>query len=129
MSGTIAISPDLEDFSTGISTLFITLFDASSASPMPWGAQRVALNKDKKSGKFYEFILTEDNLRRMGAAGGSDTPPSRFRIKARLDLNGQGGMDQPGDMTGEVRDVAYGSQDIHVLIHKRIQSELHSAHP
>lgn len=131
ISGSVSIAEPLENYSRGINTLYLTLFDAVSGSPMPWGAQKVLIDGDKKSGEFYHFVLTEDNLQRMNPMGGERPTPERFRIKARLDLNGQGGMDQPGDMTGEVSDTVYGSTEVRIIISKRVGStpSVSTAHP
>ncbi len=44
--------------------------------------------------------------------------PPQFRLKARLDADGAGGMDQPGDLVGEVSQVASGSRDVVITINR-----------
>ena len=40
-----------------------------------------------------------------------------MRIKARLDKDGSAGMDQPGDLTGEIKPVAVGSKGLRLKKH------------
>ena len=51
--------------------------------------------------------------------GGPNKPkPKTMRIKARLDVDGQAGRDQPGDIVGEATQVAYGSTNIAIELNK-----------
>jgi hypothetical protein len=90
----------------GSQALFITVFDPSR--PMPYGALKKTVDGEL-SGEIYEFALTNESLMRMMP----DLPwPQVMRIKARLDRDGQGGPDQPGDVVGEVTDIPAGAEDV-----------------
>ena len=115
-SGSVHLSPSLTAAAKGVRTLYITVFDANSPMPMPYGAMRAALEQDAE-GLFYEFVLTPERLRVMNP----NAPlPTTLRIKARLDRDGRGGRDQTGDLTGEVTNVAAGSSAVKVSIEKEI---------
>ena len=109
--GKVILDPKLTDAAKGIRTLFIVI--RSPDMPMPLGVQRTTLSSDP-SGTVYEFVLTKDNTQRMGMG---DVPlPQTFMLKARLDKYGQGGMDQSGDLTGEVYPVKLGAEDVEIHI-------------
>lgn len=99
-------------------TLYIVVYDENSERPMPFGAVRFLLDTPpQSSGKIFEFTLTKEKLQVMATAmGGSSTPPSQMRLKARLDQDGLGGMDQPGDIVGELTQVAKGQKDLTILL-------------
>lgn len=110
--GSIQILPDLEDKAKNIRVLFITIFDADSPMPMPYGAQKVHISKNA-AGQFYSFVLTKENIMIMNP----QLPlPKKIRIKARLDLDGTAGMDKPGDLTGEVGPIDVGSTAAQITI-------------
>jgi hypothetical protein len=88
-----------------IRTMFIVLYDADSAAPMPYGALKVELDKAAK-GTFYKGTLTTENVYVMG--GGA--LPKTVRIKARLDKEGNAGGDKPGDLVGIADKVTIGSK-------------------
>ena len=115
--GDIDISPELIEKMAGIETLFIIVHDADSQMPMPYGAFRDTITLSDKS-QITDFILTPERLQIMRP----DMPaPKNFRLKVRLDRDGQGGPDQPGDLVGQIDSVAYGSENIHVTINKLVQ--------
>ena len=86
-----------------IRTLFITLYDAASAGPRPYGAMKVQLDQDAK-GVVYKGTLDSGNVMVMG---GGETP-QKLRIKAKLDKDGSAGPDAPGDLIGTADGVAVG---------------------
>lgn len=98
----------------GIRTLFVIVYDADSPRPMPYGAIKIDLKEDAK-GKFYTGDLTTENVQTMG--GGP--VPKNIRLKARLDKDGSAGMDQPGDLTGQV-DKAKAGDTVKIKIAKAI---------
>lgn len=109
--GSVTISPELAAKATGIRTLFIVIHDMDSPMPMPFGAVKFTFDEDVKPGKFYDFVLTKERMQIMGGGmGGGGGPPARMRLKARLDRDGMGGMDQPGDLSGEIQPVALGDE-------------------
>lgn len=115
-SGTVEISPDLVPAAKGMRTLYIVaLPPAESGMRMPLGAARYNVSEDA-SGKFLSFTLTPETMQLMPGAGGM--MPGEFRLKARLDADGAGGMDQPGDLTGEVATVKNGSEGITITINR-----------
>ena len=104
--GKIVLSDDLVDKAKGIHTLFIIV--SGNDRPMPLGAMRKTVGDDLK-GEIYEFALTNEAMQRMDM----NTPwPEEFRLKARLDQDGQGGMDQPGDLVGILEHVKLGSEGL-----------------
>jgi len=111
-SGTVSITPDLEASAKGIRTLYIVALPADGGR-MPLGAARFSLNDDAK-GKFIDFVLTPETMQLMPGARGA--MPQTFTIKARLDTDGAGGMDQPGDLTGLSEAVGLGSRDVRITI-------------
>ena len=110
--GRVKLVPTLVAQAKGARTLFLIVRDAESPMPMPWGAMSVTLNKDVTE-DVYEFTLTRDNLRVMNTAA---QPPKNLILKARLDMDGMGGADMPGDLTGSVSGVAFGSSDVTITI-------------
>ncbi|HYX39584.1 MAG TPA: hypothetical protein VE954_41325 [Oligoflexus sp.] len=99
----------------GIRTLYISVFDSESKMPRPYGSIQVKLQADAK-GSIYKGDLTLDNIQVMGDKA---SVPKKLRLKARLDKNGAGGMDQPGDVVGSVDDVNVGDT-AKIVINKKI---------
>lgn len=115
--GTIELAPELLDKAAGIETLFVVLYDADSPAPLPYGAMRDVIRIADQS-SLGDFILTPERVQVMRPG----TPePTNFRLKFRLDRDGQGGQDQLGDLVGEVERVAYGTENIKVSINKIVQ--------
>ncbi len=109
-----------EGLSTGsANTLFITIFDADSQMPMPFGALRTTLSGAVIAGTtLYEFVLTPDNTQLMNP----NAPlPKRLRLKARLDQDGQGGSDQSGDLFGVQNDVSLGQEHVVIKIDQQVE--------
>ena len=116
-SGDIVLKEDLTDSAKGISTLFLIVYDQDSPMPMPYGAARFSL-KDPAKGSFKKFILTNEVLRVMQ---GERPMPKTMRLKARLDVDGSAGMDQPGDLVGELTDVPFGKTGLTLTIDRKVQ--------
>lgn len=106
--------PALQKKDTGIRTLYVTLYDAASSMPMPYGALKVDLDKDAK-GTFYKGELNSTNVMIMG---GGDVPKT-LRIKARLDKDGSAGRDEAGDLVGIADQVSLGAK-VKVVINRAI---------
>lgn len=115
-SGTITLPDELVSKAAGVRTLFITIFDANAPRPMPYGAMRETLQTPPQ-GQFFSFLITPERIQVMNP---SAPIPKSFRIKARLDQDGQGGMDQSGDLTGEVDGVPFGAQNVNIVIRQEI---------
>ncbi len=116
-SGTVELADELESSGVTINTLFLVLYDADSDMPMPYGAVRYKLSAPPK-GQFHHFIITKETLNVMNP---QRALPKNFRIKAKLDLDGNAGMDQPGDLYGELAPVAFGSKDLVISIRETAQ--------
>ena len=115
-SGRVDLAADLQ--TTSAQTLFITVFDAASSMPMPYGAMRLSLGSPPIPGKTVsDFVLTPQSLQMMNP----EAPlPIKLRIKARLDLDGMGGSDQPGDLVGTIEDVDASAENLVIVIDQRI---------
>ena len=112
--GKVTLAKTLTDKAKGIRTLFISVYDAASTMPMPYGASKAEITKDA-AGEFYTFKITRDNLMIMA---GEATPPTKINLKFKLDKDGGAGRDAPGDLVGEVKGVQWGSKGIAVAIDK-----------
>ena len=110
--GKIILKPDLEAQAQGMRTVYIVVKDPSSPMPMPYGAMATTISSDPK-GTVMTFKLTKDNLRVMNAAA---EHPAKITVKARLDMDGMGGPDTPGDISGVVESVDWGSQGLTITL-------------
>ena len=116
VGGRLILADELTNSSIGIRTVFITVFDADSSMPMPLGAMRESLTNDA-GGKFLDFMITPERIQMMNP----EAPmPKSLRVKARLDLDGMGGSDQPGDITGQIVPVAFGSENVEILLNNLV---------
>lgn len=99
------IAEDIKPMATHHDTLFVTVFD--SDSPMPYGAMRehITIGSD---GSLRQVVLTEEKIKIMDS---SRPRPEKLRIKVRLDADGTAGPDQPGDITGELLNIPWGSKE------------------
>jgi hypothetical protein len=102
---TLASTEPVIKAAPGIRTLYIILHDSEIQSPRPYGAVRVDLKADAK-GLVYKGDVTTADVQTMG--GGPGNIPKSFRLKARLDKDGSGGRDQPGDIVGSIPIVKAG---------------------
>jgi hypothetical protein len=109
VSGTILVPAEVARQAGEIKIMFITLFDADLPGP-PYGAMREPIQIDPE-GTERTFFVTREKLQIMNP---SRPLPNRLRVKVRLDVDGQGGADQPGDITGEVQDIVTGSSSIEI---------------
>lgn len=114
--GKVVLAPELAEQAKGVHTLFIIM--AGPDRPMPLGALRKKLDADAQ-GTVYEFVLTRDNMQLMGMAEGQP-PPEPFKLKARLDVDGAAGPDQPGDLVGEVTGIRLGTEGVEIVINRAI---------
>jgi hypothetical protein len=113
--GKVTVSDDLLASAQGAKTLFIIVKDSSQPRP-PFGAIKVPLNGTVNK-NVYDFLLTYDNLTRMIP---TKEWPAVYDIKVRLDFDGMGGMDQPGDLVGSVQKQARGANDLIINIDRKI---------
>ena len=115
--GNVVLKDGLEERAKGLHTLFIIVRDSNSPMPMPYGAARFELKGDAAK-DFHNFMLTNERLQVMNP---EMPPPQVMDIKARLDGDGSGGMDQPGDLVGDVKGVTLGSTGVTVTIDRVIE--------
>lgn len=116
VSGELLIPEAFQEQAAKIKTLFIVIYDENSPMPMPYGAMKLRLGGEVREASL-PFFVTKERIMTMVE---SQPPPQRMRVKARLDLDGIAGQDQPGDLTGELRGVTLGSQDIVIAIDKKV---------
>jgi hypothetical protein len=116
-AGKVKLSSKLLSKAKGIRTLFVTVYDSHSQMPMPYGALRVALEKDA-DGEFYTFDLEPSKLMLMGPSNAA--VPSSLNIKAKLDKDGAAGPDSSGDLVGWVKNIKTGSRGLQVTIDKAV---------
>ncbi len=112
--GKVVLADELTDKAQGITTLFVIV--SGLDRPMPIAALRKSLTAGVK-GVVYEFVITNESAQKMDMTA---PWPAEFKLKARLDQDGQGGMDQPGDLTGELYPVKNGATDVVLKIDKLI---------
>ncbi len=117
-AGEVVLDEALVDQAKGMRTLFFIVYDADSPRPMPFGAVKETISDDARSGSFFQFMITKEKLNLMQP---DLPPPTNIRLKVRLDRDGQGGMDQAGDLTGGIDTVAFGSNGLQVKLDKSIQ--------
>ncbi|MFK7873597.1 MAG: hypothetical protein AB8C84_10625 [Oligoflexales bacterium] len=120
LQGTVQLAPELVKHASHIQTLFVVLYDAESKRPMPWAAIKFKLRYPAQAGVFHHFVLTPENLQIMDA---NSPVPKTFRAKARLDVNGQGGMATPGDLVGELLLAPRGSTTASIIINQKVGTE------
>ncbi|MGE0172346.1 MAG: hypothetical protein AB7T49_06160 [Oligoflexales bacterium] len=122
--GKIVLDPQLKDHGSKLTTLYLVIYDLDSPRPMPYGAMRERLAENEFADGVYDFRITKEKLQIMGGGmgdSGGDHHPTNLRVKARLDFDGVAGVDQPGDVTGEVSPVPFGKSDLTITIDKLIE--------
>lgn len=113
--GKIVLDDSLIDAAKNASTLYIII--SGTDRPMPYGAFRKSITS--APGKdVYEFILTKDNIQAMTDISAW---PNQVKLKARLDMDGAAGPDQPGDLVGEIYPVELGAKDLVLNINRLIE--------
>jgi len=123
--GKIILKPELEAQAQGMRTVYIIVKDPTSPMPMPYGAMATTIASEP-SGTVMTFKLTKDNLRIMSAAS---EHPSKINIKARLDMDGMGGADQAGDITGLLENIPWGSRDLVINLDQLVTAPSESQIP
>lgn len=100
----VTVEDKVAKAATGVRTLYVIVYDNESKMPMPYGAMKVDLKADAK-GSIFKGDLTTANVQRMNPQAPF---PKSIRLKARLDKDGNAGMDQPGDVVGKVDGIKVG---------------------
>lgn len=113
LAGKVRLAPELVESAKGIRTLYLVVHDPNSPMPMPFGAVRETLAEDAKAGEFFDFFITKEKLQMMNPQA---PYPLTMRLKVRLDRDGLGGTDQPGDLRGEATSLPIGQQGVVVEI-------------
>ncbi len=115
VQGEIVIPENLRGDAEGVKTLFVIIYDEASPMPMPFGAQKEKMPVDLT--KPIPYFVTKEALQMMNPDA---PPPQSMRVKVRIDKDGIAGPDQPGDLTGEVTSVAFGTTGKTIEIQKRV---------
>ncbi len=100
----VTVEDKVAKAATGVRTLYVIVYDSESKMPMPYGAMKVDLKADAK-GSIFKGDLTTANVQRMNPQAPF---PKTIRLKARLDKDGNAGMDQPGDVVGKADGIKVG---------------------
>jgi len=109
LKANLRIADEIIPLATHHTTLFVTIFDGNN--PMPYAAMREPITVGS-DGTLRQVVLTSDKLQVMDS---SRSKPEKIRLKVRLDADGSAGPDQPGDITGQVEDIAWGSPELLVV--------------
>lgn len=117
--GKIILKPDFDAQAQGMRTLYVIVRDPASAMPMPYGAMATTLTSDP-AGTVLNFKLTKENLRVMAESAGH---PQKITIKARLDMDGLGGADQPGDIIGFIENVEWGARNLTIALDQLVTAQ------
>ena len=115
LSGEVTVAPQLQDKAKNISTIYLILRDAESKIPMPYGAYRDRV--DFTQADSYRFVITKEKLQLMQQQA---EVPRTFNLKVRLDADGYGGIDQTGDLVGELTNVAFGTKSVKLTVVREI---------
>ena len=115
LSGEVTVAPQLQDKAKNISTIYLILRDAESKIPMPYGAYRDRV--DFTQADSYRFVITKEKLQLMQQQA---EVPRLFNLKVRLDTDGYGGIDQAGDLVGELTNVAFGTKSVKLTVVREI---------
>lgn len=117
VEGKVSVAPSLRADLNGITTMFIVIYDLDSPRPMPYGAVREKImTDDLAAGASLNFFVTKEKIQTMNP----NAPyPRRMSVKVRLDRDGFGGRDQPGDLTGVESEVAFGTTGLLIEISEK----------
>jgi hypothetical protein len=115
-SGDLVLKSGLEDYASANKTMFLVIYSQDPAKPMPLAIVKEPVNVTS-SGKIRKFSITPDKLQRMMS---NDPIPKVFKLKARLDRDGLGGPDKPGDITAVLNNVEFGREDVQINFDTKI---------
>ncbi len=117
--GKVVLKPEFDAQAQGMRTVYIIVRDPASPMPMPYGAMATTLTSDA-TGNVMNFKLTKENLRVMAEAS---SHPQKVTIKARLDMDGLGGSDQPGDIVGILENVDWGARNLTIALDQLVTTQ------
>jgi hypothetical protein len=121
VKGKVRIDDELRDSLQGVSTMFVVIYDLDSPMPMPFGAMRERLSAEQlASGSPIPFMVTKEKLQMMNP---NAPMPKRMSVKVRMDKDGLGGRDQPGDLTGVISELRFGASDVTVDVNELVKGE------
>lgn len=121
VKGEVRVSDTLRSSLTGVSTMFVVIYDLDSPMPMPFGAMRERLSAEQlESGAPIPFMVTKEKLQMMNP---NAPMPRRISVKVRMDKDGMGGRDQPGDLTGVISELNFGASDVIVDVNELVKGE------
>lgn len=109
-SGTVRLAPHLTAPAQGVRTLYLVLYPTDA--PRPYAAMRVQLTADPLE-TVANLVVTPERLQIMQPGA---PIPMQFHVKVRLDRDGMGGTDQPGDLVGMVHGVTRGTEGLELVI-------------
>ncbi|HYX37949.1 MAG TPA: hypothetical protein VE954_33025 [Oligoflexus sp.] len=115
VAGSVEVPSEMRTHAEGIRTMFVTVFDEESPMPMPYGAMKETLPTDLSQP--IDFALTKEKMQIMNPDA---RMPRYMRVKVRLDKDGMGGADQPGDLVGIVEHVQFGTSGVRLTIQQKI---------
>lgn len=115
-SGELRLKPGLEEYASANKTIFLVIYSQNPDQRMPLAIVREPINISS-SGLIRKFSITPEKLQRMMS---NDPIPKVFKIKARLDRDGMGGPDKPGDIVSVLENVEFGSEDVKILFETKI---------
>lgn len=116
LGGTIEVSPELKESIDSQNTLFLVLYDQNSPMPMPYGAIKETIEPSQLKDGRYDFLITKEKLQVMSMGNENPKVPELFRLKVRVDRDGVGGRDQPGDISGQLTGLPYGKKDVAIKL-------------
>lgn len=116
LGGTIEVSPNLKGNIDSQNTLFLVLYDQNSPMPMPYGAIKETIEPSQLKDGRYDFLITKEKLQVMAMGNENPKVPELFRLKVRVDRDGVGGRDQPGDISGQLTGLPYGKKDVAIKL-------------
>lgn len=116
VAGELRIDDSISDYAIPNRTLFLVIYSQDPSKPMPLAIMKEPI-RVSEGGFIRKFSISPDKLQRMMS---HDPIPKTFRIKARLDRDGQGGPDAPGDVITNVTDIQYGSENVVIKFDQKI---------
>lgn len=115
-SGVLRLPGKLSGNAKNLRTIFISIHDARTQSPMPCAAKKLVLEKDAV-GDFLSFKLETHTITMMACP----SIPELMNLKAKLDQDGSAGRDQPGDIVGFLKAVKKGSRKLTLTLDKLVE--------
>lgn len=123
-SGRIVLPANLAGSAKGIRTVFVSVYlpngkgdGTAKGKGMPYGATKIDLAADPKSGDVTAFDLDTTTIMMMSS---QEMLPKKIDIKVKLDKDGSAGPDEAGDIVGWARDVKVGTKNLVVKTDQQV---------